>query len=176
MKKLLNKLILKKNKGQSDLLCSMFVITALIVVLFLVLSVVKDVNKVTQVDQIARQGLILVETEGKLTATNANAIMTRLTQCGASFGNTVARPTNISGVNVSDGVYLLYRTAGASSWSVDTGRTHTPVYGEEVAIYIQCEVPTTSFGGNMIGNNNVLTRSNMKKIVRLKSSISKRIQ
>ena len=85
MKRLISKLIRKKNKGQSDLICSLFVIIALIAVLFLSVGIVKDISKVTVVDQVARQGIIKLEIQGKLSNTERNDISQKLIDAGLKF-------------------------------------------------------------------------------------------
>lgn len=169
MKKLFSKLIRKKNRGQSDLICSLFVVMALIAVLFLSVGIVKDISKVTLVDQIARQGIIKLEIQGKLSIDEIKDIRTKLTSANIKFdsGHTLL----VNGRNIPDGVYVAYKDAGNGKWVIDTSNNHRFYYGDEIAIYIQCQAKTFKFGGNMFGGS---SNERYTTITRLKASITKR--
>lgn len=167
MNNILKKLIVKKKKGQSDLICSLFVTMALIVVLFLAVSTTQDISKVTLVDQVARQGIIKLETQGSLSKSQLDAIKNNLSASGLQFNN---HAVTVNGASVKDGVYTAYKSGG--KWKIDTGNTHIFQYGEEVGLYIQCQANTMKFGGNIFGNS--LTKGNLTTITRLKASITKK--
>ena len=166
MKRLLYKFIKKKNRGQSDLICSLFVLVALIAILFLSVGVVKDISKVTLVDQVARQAIIKLETQGKLSDTDIQNIETKLEDSNLIFesGHTL----QVNGKNVSDGVYVAYKESG--NWVIDSSNNHVFGYGEEAAVYIQCQAQVFSFGGNIFGGNQT---EQYTTITRLKASITK---
>lgn len=169
MKRLISKLIRKKNKGLGDLICSLFVIIAIIAVLFLSVGIVKDISKVTVVDQVARQGIIKLEIQGKLDGNTRQDIINKLTDAGLQFkaGHTV----NVNGVAVPDGVYLAYKNS-SNKWVIDTSNTYNNIgYGDDVAIYIQCQAKTYSFGGNIFGGK---SGEHYTTITRLKTSITKK--
>lgn len=168
MNNILKKLIVKKKKGQSDLICSLFVVMALIVVLFLAVSTTQDISKVTLVDQVARQGIIKLETQGSLDNSQLGAIKSNLSASGLQFNDHHA--VSVNGASVKDGVYTAYKSGG--KWKIDTGNNHIFQYGEEVGLYIQCQANTMKFGGNIFGNS--LTKGNLTTITRLKASITKK--
>ena len=175
MKRLISKLIRKKNKGQSDLICSLFVIIALIAVLFLSVGIVKDISKVTVVDQVARQGIIKLEIQGKLSNTERNDISQKLIDAGLKFDS--SHTLEVNGRSVPDGVYVAYKDS-SDKWIIDTspdnvlGNDDTyNSYGKDVAIYIQCQAKTFSFGGNIFGGN---SEEHYTNITRLKASITKK--
>lgn len=167
MRNLIKKMLRKKNNGQSDLICSLIVITALIAILFLSISVIQDINKVIQIDQIARQSIIKLETTNKLTNTQINSIKASLTNVGVEFDGTAT----VNGSTINDGVYVMYKNS-SGKWVVDTSNNHSFNYGDEVAVYIQCEIYTTKFGGNIFGNG-ALTKGKKQQVKRIKSSITK---
>lgn len=171
MKKFILKLVNKKDKGQSDLICSLFALTAIIAVLFLSVSIVQDINKVTIVDQAARQGIIKLETQGKPENYQGylESIKASLVNSGLEF---TAQTVDVNGVPVQDGVYVAYKNG--SDWVIDTSNNHSFNYNDEVAIYIQCRAATTKFGGNIFGNGeDSLSKNNSTLITRLKASITK---
>lgn len=167
MNNILKKLIVKKKKGQSDLICSLFVLMALITILFLAVSTTQDISKITLVDQVARQGIIKLETQGSLDNSQLSAIKNNLSASGLQFNN---HAVTVNGASVKDGVYTAYKSGG--KWKIDTGNTHIFQYGEEVGLYIQCQANTMKFGGNIFGNS--LTKGNLTTITRLKASITKK--
>ena len=172
MKRLISKLIRKKNKGQSDLICSLFVIIALIAVLFLSVGIVKDISKVTVVDQVARQGIIKLEIQGKLSNTERNDISQKLTDAGLKFDS--SHTLEVNGRSVPDGVYVAYKDS-SDKWIIDTSNnsyTNDNIkYVDDVAIYIQCQAKTFSFSGNIFGGN---SEEHYTNITRLKASITKK--
>lgn len=168
MKRILNKLIRKKNRGQSDLICSLFVVMALIAVLFISVGMVKDISKVTFVDQVARQGIIKLEIQGKLTSAERTDIQNKLKDAGLLFNS--SHTIKINGTNVSDGVYVAYKNS-SGKWVIDTSNTHSFKYGEEIGVYVQCQAQTFKFGGNVFGTSG---SSGNTTITRLKASITKR--
>lgn len=167
MKRLFSKLVRKKNKGQSDLICSLFVVMALIAVLFLSVGIVKDISKVTVVDQIARQGIIKLEIQGELSSDEINDIKTKLTSSNIKFDS--GHTLSVNGRSIPDGVYVAYKESG--KWVIDTSNTHDFYYGDEIAIYVQCQAKTFSFGGNIFGGS---SSERYTTITRLKASITKR--
>lgn len=168
MKNILKKLIVKKNEGQSELLCSIFVIMAFIVVLFISVGMVRDISKITYVDQVARQGIIKLEIQGGLNASEIANIKQTLSDAGLKFDNT--HTLDVNGVSVPDGVYVTYRN-GSNKWLVDKDNTHKFKYGEEIGIYIQCQVQVFNFNGNIFGGTQV---EKFSTVTRLKASITKR--
>lgn len=175
MKRLISKLIRKKNKGQSDLICSLFVIIALIAVLFLSIGIVKDISKVTVVDQVARQGIIKLEIQGKLSESEIKDISQKLTDAGLKFDS--SHTLEVNGRSVKDGVYVAYKDS-SNKWIIDTSSDNVlgnddtyNSYGKDVAIYIQCQAKTFSFGGNIFGGN---SSEHYTTITRLKASITKK--
>lgn len=168
MKRIFNNLIRKKNKGQSDLICSLFVVMTLIVILFLSVGVVKDISKVTFVDQVARQGIIKLEIQGKISDAERENIKTKLTNADLIFDN--SHTLSVNGTNVSDGVYVAYKNS-SGEWIIDTSNNHNFKYGEEIGIYIQCQAKTFKFNGNIFGTSD---SSRYTTITRIKSSITKR--
>ena len=167
MKRLLCKLIRKKNRGQGDLICSLFVVMALIAVLFVSVGVVKDISKVTIVDQVARQGIIKLEIQGKLSDTEIDDIKTKLTSANIKFDS--GHTLSVNGRSIPDGVYVAYEESG--KWVIDTSNNHSFHYGDEIAIYVQCQAKTFSFGGNIFGGS---SNERYTTITRLKASITKR--
>lgn len=171
IKKIFKKLIRKKNSGQSELISSLFVITALLAVLFFSIGIVQDLSKIQAVDQIARQSVIKLETQGKLTSSDISSIKNSIVKSlKQTSGNTFNGSASVNGTTVQDGVYMMYKNAGSSSWVIDTTNTHTPKYGEEVAVYIQCEVYTTGFRKNIFGG---LNKTQKHQVIRQKASITK---
>lgn len=175
MKRLISKLIRKKNKGQSDLICSLFVIIALIAVLFLSVGIVKDISKVTVVDQVARQGIIKLEIQGKLSESEIKDISQKLTDAGLKFDS--SHTLEVNGRSVQDGVYVAYKDS-SDKWIIDTSSNNElgndsdyNSYGKDVAIYIQCQAQTYSFSGNIFGGN---SEPHYTTITRLKASITKK--
>lgn len=165
MKRLLYKFIKKKNRGQSDLICSLFVLVALIAILFLSVGVVKDISKVTLVDQVARQAIIKLETQGNINE-DIESIKEKLEDSDLIFekGHTL----QVNGQSISDGVYVAYKDNG--NWVIDSSNNHVFGYGEEAAVYIQCQAQVFSFGGNIFGGNQT---KEYTTITRLKASITK---
>lgn len=165
MKRLLYKFIKKKNRGQSDLICSLFVLVALIAILFLSVGVVKDISKVTLVDQVARQAIIKLETQGNINE-DIESIKEKLEDSDLIFekGHTL----QVNGQSISDGVYVAYKDNG--NWVIDSSKNHVFGYGEEAAVYIQCQAQVFSFGGNIFGGNQT---EQYTTITRLKASITK---
>lgn len=172
MKRLISKLIRKKNKGQSDLICSLFVLLALIAVLFLSVGIVKDISKITFVDQVARQGIIKLEIQGKLSDTELKDISQKLIDAGLKFDS--SHTLKVNEKSVPDGVYVAYKD-GSNKWVIDTSNTsytnNTIKYGADVAIYIQCQAQTYSFGGDIFGGS---SSEHYTTITRLKASITKK--
>lgn len=175
MKGLISKLIRKKNKGQSDLICSLFVIIALIAVIFLSVGIVKDISKVTVVDQVARQGIIKLEIQGKLSESEIKDISQKLTDAGLKFDS--SHTLEVNGRSVQDGVYVAYKDS-SDKWIIDTSSNNKlgndsdySSYGKDVAIYIQCQAQTYSFSGNIFGGSN---SEHYTTITRLKASITKK--
>lgn len=174
MRHILSKIIRKKNKGQGDLICSLFVITALIAVLFLTVGIVKDISKVTVVDQAARQGIIKLEIKGTLSGEELGEIRTGLENAGMKFDG--SHTLDVNGQSVADGVYVAYKNDTSSNkWIIDISNssyTNGSInYGSNVAIYIQCQAKTFSFGGNIFGGS---TSERYTTITRMKASITKK--
>lgn len=171
MRSTLQKIIKKKDKGQSDLICSLFVIIALIAVLFLTVGIVKDISKVTVVDQVARQGIIKLEIQGTLSNNELSEIKTSLTNSGMKFDS--SHTLDVNGKSIPDGVYVAYKEN--NKWVIDTSNssyTNGNInYGSNVAIYIQCQARTFSFGGNIFGGSN---SERYTTITRMKASITKK--
>ena len=176
MRHILSKIIRKKNKGQGDLICSLFVITALIAVLFLTVGIVKDISKVTVVDQAARQGIIKLEIKGTLSEDELGEIRTGLENAGMKFDG--SHTLDVNGQSVADGVYVVYKNDTSSNkWTIDVNNTSAGEnaniinYGTNVAISIQCQAKTFSFGGNIFGGS---TSERYTTITRMKASITKK--
>lgn len=158
----MKRILTKKNKGLGDLICSLFVIMALTIVLFLSVYVTQDISKVTEIDQIARQCIIELETSGNL---DCRSIQQQLEAKGYIFS---------SSDTGDDGVFILY---GNNLGNKSNTKLPTAVsYGTKVAVEIKCKVPTTSFGGNIFGtenNNNNLSKQTYTQVDKIKASISK---
>ena len=174
MRHILSKIIRKKNKGQGDLICSLFVITALIAVLFLTVGIVKDISKVTVVDQAERQGIIKLEIKGTLSGDELGEIRTGLENAGMKFDG--SHTLDVNGQSVADGVYVAYKNDTSNNkWIIDTSNssyTNGSInYGSNIAIYIQCQAKTFSFGGNIFGGS---TSERYTTITRMKASITKK--
>ena len=172
IKQRLNKIVLKKNKGLSDLITSLVVILALIMIIFLALGVVTDVQKITAVDQVARQAIIMVESNGYLDQATLNSIKSNLEgSCNATF--TGSRQVNSK--TIQDGVYMVYNNG--STWEIATNidgmdantKKNCFGYGKAVGIYIQCDIDTTGIQGG------VMVHNKKEKVARLKTSISKKL-
>jgi hypothetical protein len=159
-------ILLKKNKGQGELICSLVAIMAVIVVIFLSIYVAQDISKVQSIDQIARQAIIKVETSGSLTSDQIDSIKTSLTNIGATFDTPADNSTD-----TPDGVYLMYKD-DTGNWKVDTTNEYKSKYGEEVGVYIQCEIYTTTFNGNIFSQTGVFNKTK-KQVIRQKYSITK---
>lgn len=172
MKRLISKLIEKKNRGQSDLICSLFVVLALISIIFISVGTVKDISKITFVDQVARQGIIKLETQGKLSQPEIDAIKQKLEDADLKFDN--GHTLDVNGRSVADGVYVAYKDS-SNKWIIDTSNSsysnNNIGYGDDVAIYIQCQAKTFSFSGNIFGGEKSEQYTNIN---RLKASITKR--
>lgn len=164
--------IIKKNKGISELISSLVVMTTLIILLFLSLGIIQDIQKITSVDQIARQSIIEAETKGYLNQDTLNLIKTNIQDnCNAKFDG----KKTIGGKEVLDGVYMAYKNG--SSWEIINTDINSLTqetklnyfgYGKNIGIYIQCEVKTTG-----IGSERLIGKNNTTQVCRLKTSISK---
>lgn len=171
MKRLISKLLRKKNNGQGELISSLFVIMALVVILLISVEVVRDISKITFVDQVARQCIIKLEIQGKLSGAEINEIKKKLQDGGIIFND--EHTINVNGTNVKDGVYVAYKNN--NSWVIDTTNStynlNSLDYGDEIGIYIQCQAETFSFSGNIFNGNRTKRYTN---ITRLKTSITKK--
>lgn len=161
LKSIKTRILKKKQRGAAQLIATMFAMLALIIVLFLTVYTVEDLDRIQVVDQIARGAVLKLETRGKLSTEEITAIKTDLqNRLGASFdGKSGDKP---------DGVYAQYKKD--SGW-VDIPAEGVP-YGTEVGIYIQCEVKTTKLTNGMNMFNTAMTKEKTQ-IKRMKTSISK---
>lgn len=154
------KIVKKKHKGVADFITALFAMMALIIVLFLAVYTVGDLYRLQKVDQIARRGILKLETKGKLSSEEITGIKTDLKdQLGATFDETNG-----------DGVYAKYKKG--SEW--DNIPAEGVPYGTEVGIYIQCKVNTTKISSDKFSILNPnMTKENTHTIKRMKTSISK---
>ena len=116
------KFIKKKQKGQGDLIASLFVVLALTLFVFFFINVIADVNTRIQMDQIARKYILRMETEGYLTAEEKTAIKDEL----MSIPSVAA---------VTDGADISF--AGSTESSVG--------YGATIILKISCPAATTAY-------------------------------
>lgn len=152
----IKKILTRKNKGQTDLICSLIAITALIAILFLVTSTISRIQQITTVDQIARQAVITLETTGGLTTEQINNIENTLKEKGLSFTGT-------------DGIHVVHLEGG--KWTnVPDGYTFK--YGEDIGVRIECEIKTLDYDSSK-GMFGTITSNGYKKVTRLKTSITK---
>lgn len=71
-------LSLKKNKGNSDLISSLFVILALSVFVIFYIGVISDVGTRNNIDQVARKYILRMESEGELSMDNESKLIADL--------------------------------------------------------------------------------------------------
>lgn len=171
MKNRILKLIKTKRKGQGDFICSLVALLALTAVLFLSVGLAKNINKITVVDQAARQCVIKLESQGYLDSDTLTNVKQNLESYDLKFdsGHTDGQ------FGVPDGVYVTYRDS-SGNWKVDTAGTYTktnPVdYGKEIGIYIQCQMKAVNFNNTIFGE--AKSDEDWQTISRLKASITKR--
>jgi hypothetical protein len=159
-------ILLKKNNGSGELICGLVALMALVIMLFLSVFIAQDISKIQTIDQIARQAIIKVETSGSLTETQINAIKQSLENSGAFFDTPAENDTG-----TPDGVYLVYKDGG--KWVIDLNNKYIASYGEEIGIYIQCEIYTTNFNGKFLSGESVFYGNNKLQVIRQKYSITK---
>lgn len=151
MKTLFNKIACIKRKGNGDLIASLFVVLAISVILLLAVSILKDVENVIEIDQIARQGILLMESKGTLTTDDCTYIKEELTKRGAVEDDTLSIKYYVNGVETPLGV-----NAG---------------YGNKITIRIECNLPAWVYeSGGFMG---IMQQSMIQHIVREKSSVAK---
>lgn len=117
------KFIKKKQKGQGDLIASLFVVLALTLFVFFFINVIADVNTRIQMDQIARKYILRMETEGYLTDEEAAAMKTEL--CSIPSVGAVATESDID---------LTGTTMGSPKG-----------YGATIILDIKCPATTTKY-------------------------------
>lgn len=72
------KLLVKKQKGEGDLVASLFAILALTMVVYFFIGAIGDVTTRTEMDQVARKYILRMESTGELTADDKKALYTDL--------------------------------------------------------------------------------------------------
>jgi hypothetical protein len=123
----MRRLLTKKKKGISDLMCSMFVVLAITVFVLFFVGVISDVNTKIQMDQVARTYMLRMETTGGLTQTEADNLKTALLSIPA-VKNSGAKDTDIE-----------IKVNGASPSNSTVG------YGQTITLVISCPAEVTRF-------------------------------
>lgn len=150
--KMLHKLLKlgkNKNKGQADLIASLFTIAALAVFVVYFINVIGDVTIRIQLDQIARKYILYMESAGELTPENQDSMLTEL--------------RSLSAVKKANDLGAGDPIITASS---------KPGYGGTITLTIECPAATTGFtpGGSIYG---AIMRNNVRTYVITKSSTAK---
>lgn len=156
--KMLHKLLKlgkNKNKGQADLIASLFTIAALAVFVVYFINVIGDVTIRIQLDQIARKYILYMESAGELTSENENSLYAELNSLSA-----VKKAKDLGG---GDPVV---------SWVNSEGLRDKSGYGGTITLTIECPAATTGFtpGGTIYG---AVMRNNVRTYVITKSSTAK---
>ena len=146
---MLKNLIKKKQSGNGDMIACFFIILGLSAILLLCVNFIGDMFTIIRVDQIARQGLLLVETEGKLTAGDAETIKQLLIDAGAQEDS-----IEIEALDKNKNKIEGTKTVG---------------YGNMITLHIKCKIPKTTFSDFTIKRD----YSDDHYIERYKSSIAK---
>lgn len=136
--KKINRAIKVKHSGQSDLIASLFVILAMSIFVLFFVYAIRDVDTKIQMDQVARQYILRMESSGKLTADEIKAIKEDLTEITA-----VAKAIE-AGYDIK------------VTWNNNQGAKG---YGSAITLKIECPAVTTSYSsassimGTLKGDN-----------------------
>lgn len=130
---IVKKLILKKRKGASDLIASVFAIFALSVFALFFINTIGDVYTRTRVDQVARKYILRMESAGTLLSSDKTAIENELKQISA-----VKRA-------VSAGKTIKITATGGGGIDV-CGTGNNAGYGNTITLKIECPAFITSWG------------------------------
>lgn len=106
----------KKEQGNSDFFASIIVIFALSILMIGFVNIMRDLNTKTTIDQVARQYILKLETNGELTSTDIDKLKTDLLNINA-----------VAQVAGKDDIKVVYNTN-------NTKRS----YGEPVTLSIDC--------------------------------------
>ena len=153
---MLKKLIKKKHSGQGDMIACFFIVLGLSAVLLLCINFITDMFLIINIDQVARQGILLVETEGKLTSTDSDWITEQLENIGAKDVE----------------LKVLVRDSSSSSYKELTG-DKSAGYGNMITLSIKCRIPRTSIHGLKIIRDYPDEDDEGSYLTRYKSSIAK---
>lgn len=125
IKSKLKKILTRKEKGQGDLIASLFVILALVFFVYFFINTIADVNTRIQMDQIARKYILYMESAGYLSNDNADSMKAEL----ASIPSVHAA--------MSDGAVIDL-----------TGTTMSEQgYGKTIVLQISCPAYCTNYVG-----------------------------
>ena len=129
----MKKLLIKKRKGQGDLIASLFVLLALTLFVFFFIHSIGDVNTRINLDQVARKYILRMESSGSLTAEEMEQIKTECNQIKsvkiATGGSNSPIKVSYNGTNTSTG------------------------YGGTITLEIRCPVAVTTYSteGTFVG-------------------------
>ena len=152
---MLKKLIKKKQSGSGDMIACFFIVLGLSAVLLLCINFITDMFLIINIDQVARQGILLVETEGKLTSTDSEWIDKLLEGLGAKV------------------IDLKVLVKDSSSNYRELTGDRSAGYGNVVTLSVKCRIPRTTIKGFSISREYPDADGDSGYIVRYKSSIAK---
>ena len=121
----MKKLLIKKSKGQGDLIASLFVLLALTLFVFFFVNSIGDINTRIQLDQIARKYMLRMESAGELTADEMTDIKE---ECNALTSVSKATGGDLSKINVT--------------WNNSEGKKS---YGGTITLEIICPAVVTTY-------------------------------
>lgn len=130
------KLLIKKRKGQGDLIASFFVILALTLFVFFFINTIGDVNTRIELDQIARKYILRMESSGTLTDDEKNNLI-------AECSNVKAVKTALA-LDTSKQIEVSFNENGQPKG-----------YGSNITLTIKCPAVVTGYhleDGEMIGS------------------------
>ena len=119
------KTLIKKKKGEGDIIASLFVIMAMILFVLYFINAIGDVNTRTHLDQIARKYILRMESSGELTSEEVTAIKT---ECMSIRAVQEATGGDMGQIEVT--------------WNNNEGAKG---YGSSITLKIVCPALTTGF-------------------------------
>lgn len=125
IRKLIKKILKKKEAGASDLIASMVVVLALTVFVLFFIHAIGDVETRTRIDQVARKYILRMESTGTLTTDEENAIKAELQNIpsvkqAVGLGGTITVTSNAKNTNAGYGNVITLRIdcpACVTSWN-----------------------------------------------------------
>lgn len=135
----MKKFLIKKAKGQGDLIAAMVVVLGLSVFVLFFISTMGDVLTRTNLDQIARKYILRMESQGELTPNDKNALINEMKSLQA------VKKALDNGADPS----LVKVTWQTANNAVNTKGK----YGDSITLTIECPAVTTAWntGGTAAG-------------------------